>query len=315
MSSGGSCICRRTARRTQIFFSSCDIILVQDYDLDDDGTPDTLRLAFATPRGWLKDGGRISVQAAPTAFGEVSFVIESRFIQGDDSCGCDVAGSDDVRKRCCLRLRLPAGYVLKSARVEWARCQVDRWADNRSVRHDRQGERRGEGWPMRIVACFLVVVLCGCARQERGDAAAGHRVEGRLLGRCCAASTGRAQLRVFRETPSADAVCRGGFQVLSDCSERTGATVKGRLVSDGSAINALRANRAGGTSRECRFMCESAIVASHSDRTSPADRTALSRGLSADRSLTGWRLCRRSVCRRRRFPGGRWRGHREIRSA
>src|SRR5204862_6814739 len=31
-------------------------LLVQDYDLDDDGRPETLRLRFAAPRPWLEDG-------------------------------------------------------------------------------------------------------------------------------------------------------------------------------------------------------------------------------------------------------------------
>ena len=91
-------------------------LLVQDYDLDDDGTPDTLRLAFATPRGWLKDGGRISVQRAPTAFGEVSYVIESTLSKG--TIHGDVTLPDRTPpKKVLLRLRLPAGHVLKSARV------------------------------------------------------------------------------------------------------------------------------------------------------------------------------------------------------
>src|SRR5437763_12677615 len=37
-------------------------LLIQDYDTDDDGRADTLRLAFATPRAWLADGKRIAVK-------------------------------------------------------------------------------------------------------------------------------------------------------------------------------------------------------------------------------------------------------------
>src|SRR5436305_6503953 len=46
-------------------------LLVQDWDLDDDGRAETLRLLFATPRDWLRDGARIAVERAPTAFGPV----------------------------------------------------------------------------------------------------------------------------------------------------------------------------------------------------------------------------------------------------
>ncbi len=53
-------------------------LLVQDADTDLDGRADTLRLAFGTPRAWLSDGKKISVARAPTAFGTLSFTIESK---------------------------------------------------------------------------------------------------------------------------------------------------------------------------------------------------------------------------------------------
>ena len=40
-------------------------LLIQDFDLDNDGAPQTLRLAFATPRAWLCDGATIKVARAP----------------------------------------------------------------------------------------------------------------------------------------------------------------------------------------------------------------------------------------------------------
>ena len=39
-------------------------LLVQDWDMDDDGRAETLRLLFATPRHWLRDGARITVEPA-----------------------------------------------------------------------------------------------------------------------------------------------------------------------------------------------------------------------------------------------------------
>ena len=38
------------------FLSMLRYLLVQDWDLDDDGKPETLRLCFATPKRWLGDG-------------------------------------------------------------------------------------------------------------------------------------------------------------------------------------------------------------------------------------------------------------------
>src|SRR2546423_15716678 len=46
--------------------------LVQDWDLDDDGAPETLRLLFATPRRWLEDGKFIRVERGPNALGSIS---------------------------------------------------------------------------------------------------------------------------------------------------------------------------------------------------------------------------------------------------
>ncbi len=59
------------------FLEQLRYLLVQDYDTDDDGRADTLRLCFATPRRWLEDGKEIVVERAPTQFGNVSFHVKS----------------------------------------------------------------------------------------------------------------------------------------------------------------------------------------------------------------------------------------------
>jgi hypothetical protein len=51
--------------------------LIFDFDSQDDGQVDTLRLAFSTPRRWLQDGKEIKVKDMPTAFGTVSYCIQS----------------------------------------------------------------------------------------------------------------------------------------------------------------------------------------------------------------------------------------------
>jgi hypothetical protein len=82
-------------------------LLVQDIDTDDDGRPDTLRLAFATPRAWLANGKTIEVKRAPTAFGDVTFSIESRLRE------YEIVARVQLPPRPCnralLRLRLPRG--------------------------------------------------------------------------------------------------------------------------------------------------------------------------------------------------------------
>jgi hypothetical protein len=97
------------------FLQQLRYVLVQDYDLDDDGREETLRLAFATPRRWLEDGKRISVQKAPTAFGDVSYVIQSAVKQGHIDALVDLPTSRAPAK-VLLRLRLPDAQKVASAK-------------------------------------------------------------------------------------------------------------------------------------------------------------------------------------------------------
>lgn len=55
--------------------------LVQDWDLNDDGRPDSLRLLFGTSRRWLEDGKSIRIERATTAFGPISLAVHSRLTQ------------------------------------------------------------------------------------------------------------------------------------------------------------------------------------------------------------------------------------------
>jgi hypothetical protein len=89
-------------------------LLVQDWDLDLDGQAETLRLAFATPRAWLKDGQKISITKAPTAFGEVSYTIESKLNSGSIEASIDLPQRSQP-KTTLLRFRLPDGKKLASA--------------------------------------------------------------------------------------------------------------------------------------------------------------------------------------------------------
>src|SRR5947199_4842568 len=65
------------------FLSLLRYALVQDWDLDDDGKPETLRLLFATPRRWLEDGKQIHLERAPSAFGPLTIYVESHLSQGE----------------------------------------------------------------------------------------------------------------------------------------------------------------------------------------------------------------------------------------
>src|SRR5207247_187083 len=64
------------------FLTTLRYLLVQDWDLNDDGKPDTLRLLYGIPGRWLKDGAKLSLERAPTMFGPMSLSAESRLSQG-----------------------------------------------------------------------------------------------------------------------------------------------------------------------------------------------------------------------------------------
>src|SRR5262249_53062787 len=84
-------------------------LLIQDWDLDDDGTPETLRLGFATPGRWLEDGKTIKVERAPTAFGPVSFSLNSNLKKGEVVAELEPPRRNPP-KRLLLRVRLPDGW-------------------------------------------------------------------------------------------------------------------------------------------------------------------------------------------------------------
>jgi hypothetical protein len=96
------------------FLQMLRYLLVQDWDLDDDGKPETLRLAFATPRRWLEDGKVIKVERAPTAFGPVSFRLESHLNRGEITAQIDPPHRNRP-KSMQLRVRAPDGWKIISA--------------------------------------------------------------------------------------------------------------------------------------------------------------------------------------------------------
>ena len=87
-------------------------MLVQDYDLDDDGRAETLQLCFATPRRWLEDGKEIVVERAPTKFGNVSFRITSDIKNNRVTAEVDLPPR--APKAAVICFRLPEGKSISS---------------------------------------------------------------------------------------------------------------------------------------------------------------------------------------------------------
>jgi hypothetical protein len=96
---------------------------VQDWDLDDNGQPETLRLLFATPRRWLEDGKSIEVKNAPTAFGHVWVSARARLNEGKVT----VLVTPPARppQRTLLRARIPEGWRVEGASVGKRPLKVD----------------------------------------------------------------------------------------------------------------------------------------------------------------------------------------------
>ncbi len=97
---------------------------MQDWDLDDDGIPETLRLGFATPRRWLEDGKVIQVERAPTAFGPVAFTLKSQLSKGEVLAELDLP-TRNVPGKILFRVRVPEGWRVKSALVAGKDLAVD----------------------------------------------------------------------------------------------------------------------------------------------------------------------------------------------
>lgn len=98
-------------------------LLVQDWDLDDDGVPETLRIGYATSRRWLENGKEIKVERAPTAFGPVSYTVSSHLDNGE----VVLTYAPPVRKpkKTMVRIRVPDGWQIESASIGRQKLQVD----------------------------------------------------------------------------------------------------------------------------------------------------------------------------------------------
>ncbi len=98
------------------FLSMLRYLLVQDWDADDDGVPETLRLLFATPKRWLENGKTIRVERAPTAFGRVSVLVQSKLADGEVVADLDLPQRQNP-EHMLLRIRVPDGWQVTSAQA------------------------------------------------------------------------------------------------------------------------------------------------------------------------------------------------------
>jgi len=94
-------------------------LLIQDWDVDEDGEPDTLRLLFVAPRRWLADRNQIRLEESPTAFGPVSLEVNSKL--GSGVVEIQVTPPPRPVKTILLRAPAPAGWQIESVEVDGER--------------------------------------------------------------------------------------------------------------------------------------------------------------------------------------------------
>lgn len=113
-----------TCSGSALFLWQLRTMLVQDYDLDNNGEPETLRLLYATPRKWLENGKTITVTGAPTSFGKVSVRVESKLSMGEVNAQVSLPENSNT-KNTYLRIRLPEGWKINSAKAGASILKVD----------------------------------------------------------------------------------------------------------------------------------------------------------------------------------------------
>jgi hypothetical protein len=91
-------------------------LVIQDWDLDEDGQPDAIRLLFGAPRRWLADGKKIEVENAPTSFGRISIQAESKLSAG--FVDIRVTPPPRAAKMMVLRAPLPTGWKVDTVVVD-----------------------------------------------------------------------------------------------------------------------------------------------------------------------------------------------------
>ncbi|MFC5650567.1 hypothetical protein ACFPYJ_15830 [Paenibacillus solisilvae] len=80
------------------------------------GEPQSLQLAFSTPRDWLDEGKKIEVQNSPTSFGPISYTITSNIKHNKVNVDLDVPDRTPIGSL-QLRLRVPDGKQLTGVNV------------------------------------------------------------------------------------------------------------------------------------------------------------------------------------------------------
>lgn len=120
------------------FLTTLRYLMIQDWDLNDDGKPETLRLLDAIPPRWLRDGAKLRIEKAPSAFGETSIAVSSDLKAG--RVEVELQSPPRPVAKWTLRLPDPPGYTISDVKVGAASLKRD--ADGRVDLTGRTGTFR-----------------------------------------------------------------------------------------------------------------------------------------------------------------------------
>jgi len=155
-------------------------MLIQE--LDDD----TLLLFAATPRKWLEDGKKITIERAPTYYGKLSAVVESQADSGEITARIEMPGSVKA-KDLLVRFRHPRGSPISSVKVNGAlRTDFDiqkEWVRIRNPRRETYyiTVQYREKWPVPAGAWgFGLVAIQGLTPGGNGSVAPAGATESRI---------------------------------------------------------------------------------------------------------------------------------------
>jgi len=98
-----------------MFLTTLRYFLVQDWDLDDDGRPETLRLLDAIPPHWLAADRPLEVRRLPTAFGEVSLRAVSNPAEQRIALTLDLPSR--AAEKVSVRVAAPEGFRVFTANI------------------------------------------------------------------------------------------------------------------------------------------------------------------------------------------------------
>jgi hypothetical protein len=101
--------------RNSGFLMLLRLMLVRE-DYDSNGIPDTLYLAYATPRAWLADGKQIIIRDSPTHFGNLKLTITSHINSHYIEAILTVPNRNPISKL-KLKLRVPTGNIISSVTI------------------------------------------------------------------------------------------------------------------------------------------------------------------------------------------------------